>query len=64
MFLKESLRLYPPAPLVSRNLENELTLNSKLHSKKDLVVPKGTHVVLNIFTMHRHELLWKDPQVF
>ena len=49
--IKESLRLYPPVPLISRKISHDLKLG-------EYVVPKGASLYLNIGALH------KDPNVF
>jgi cytochrome P450 len=55
--LKESLRLYPPAPVMTRLANQDLDLEST-H------VPKGSLIVIPIFVLHRHQRLWDDPGRF
>ncbi|OQS03567.1 hypothetical protein THRCLA_04116 [Thraustotheca clavata] len=49
----EALRLYPPAPFTSRNLEKDLPLD-------DIVIPKGTMAVLSLWWINRSKLNWGD----
>jgi cytochrome P450 len=55
--LKEAMRLYPPAPVMTRLAGEDLTLGGKL-------VRAGTTVVIPIFAVHRHRKLWNDPDRF
>lgn len=55
--LKESLRLYPPAPVMTRLANQDLDL-AGTH------VPKGSLIVIPIFVLHRHQRLWDDPGRF
>jgi cytochrome P450 len=55
--LKEAMRLYPPAPVVSR----QATVTTKLGSE---TIEKGAIVILPIFALHRHRSLWDDPDRF
>jgi cytochrome P450 len=53
----ESLRLYPPAWLVTR----------KATDADDLLgyeVPRGATIVLSPYLLHRHEAYWPDPKRF
>lgn len=54
---KETMRLYPPAPMMSRVLTEPTTLGGK-----DLRA--GTVVVIPIWAIHRHRKLWNDPDRF
>lgn len=58
MCVKESIRLYPPVPSVSRELSKPLTF---LDGRS---LPAGVVVSLNIYCIHRNPTVWKDPEVF
>jgi cytochrome P450 len=45
----EGLRLYPPAPYLIRTLEAQ---------------PDAPHLILSIWSMHRHPALWTQPEAF
>ena len=55
--LKESMRLYPPAPVLARKPVRAMTLG-------DIEVPSNTQIVVPIFCIHRHRQLWQDPDRF
>ncbi|WP_245280050.1 cytochrome P450 [Hyphomicrobium sp. 99] len=55
--LKEVLRLYPPAPVMTRVTAGDMDLGGKF-------LPSPTLVVIPIFIVHRHRLLWQDPDRF
>jgi len=55
--LKEAMRLYPPAPFLSRELSRAETL-----AGNDL--PKGTIVFGNIWVIHRNRTTWEQPDAF
>jgi cytochrome P450 len=55
--LKESMRLYPPAPVIARVTTQPLQLGGHL-------LPIGTQIVIPIFAIHRHRKLWDDPDRF
>jgi cytochrome P450 len=55
--LKEAMRLYPPAPVMTRLSTEDLDL-AGTH------VPKGSLIVIPIFVLHRHRRLWDDPDRF
>jgi cytochrome P450 len=54
---EEALRLYPPAPSINR----EAVADDRY---QDLVIPKGTQVLVMPWTVHRHRALWDDPEAF
>lgn len=55
--LKESMRLFPPVPLMSRQSVADATLGGH-------AVRAGTSVVLPIYAIHRHAKRWEDPDAF
>lgn len=56
--LKESMRLYPPVPVMSRVAAETVTLTGGLE------VPQGSMAVIPIYCIHRHRRLWADPDRF
>jgi cytochrome P450 len=57
MVLKEAMRLYPPAPVMTRLAAQTMTLGAER-------VAAGTLIVIPIFAVHRHRKLWDDPDRF
>lgn len=55
--LKEAMRLYPPAPIMTRITGEDMQLGPE-------TVHAGTFVVIPIFAVHRHRKLWDDPDRF
>jgi cytochrome P450 len=55
--LKESMRLYPPVPLLSRQAVAPARLNG-------LDIVAGATVVMPIYAIHRHAKRWEDPDRF
>jgi len=55
--LKESMRLYPPVPLLSRQCVAATRLDG-------IEVAPGATVVMPIYAMHRHAKRWEDPDAF
>jgi cytochrome P450 len=55
--VKESMRLYPPAPVLTRIANRDIELGGK-H------LAAGSLVVMPIFAIHRHRRLWDDPDRF
>ena len=54
---RESLRLYPPVPMMVR----ETTRPERL---RDRLAPKGAQIVLSPWHLHRHERFWDAPDTF
>jgi cytochrome P450 len=54
---EEALRLYPPAPSINREAVED-------DRYQDLVIRKGTQVLVMPWTVHRHRRLWDDPEAF
>ncbi len=54
---RETLRLYPPVPMMVRqNLRREVL--------RDRPVAPGAQIVLSPWHLHRHERLWDNPDAF
>jgi cytochrome P450 len=53
----EALRLYPPVPLLPREA-------LKTEQFKDWTIPRGSVVLVVPWLLHRHKLLWQDPDHF
>jgi cytochrome P450 len=55
--LEEAMRLYPPAPVMTRQTSAAIELG-------DRTLPAGSHIVIPVFAVHRHRRLWDDPDRF
>ncbi|MEM7777405.1 MAG: cytochrome P450 [Pseudomonadota bacterium] len=55
--LEESMRLYPPAPVVARRAIRPITIGDVTFSPRD-------QIIIPIFAIHRHRQLWDDPDKF
>nr|CAB3235879.1 cytochrome P450 4F4-like [Phallusia mammillata] len=55
--IKESLRIFPPAPLISRKLNKDIHFEGRK-------ILKGTTVQLSIIGVQRNENFWDNPQEF
>lgn len=55
----ETLRMYPPVPVIARKLTQEVRLASE-----DYVVPAGTTVVIGTYKMHHREDIYPNAEVF
>jgi len=55
--LKESMRLYPPVPIMSRQAVADSALGGH-------AIRAGTSIVLPIYAMHRHARRWENADAF
>lgn len=55
--IDEAMRLYPPAPIMSR-------IALRADEILGRTIPKGSTVIIAPYIIHRHKLLWKDPEYF
>ncbi|MEL7461194.1 MAG: cytochrome P450 [Pseudomonadota bacterium] len=54
---RETLRLYPPVPMMVRESTAPETFRKR-------TLPRGTQVVISPWHIHRHEAHWDDPDAF
>lgn len=57
--MMETLRMYPPVPIIARQLHQDLNLASG-----DYTIPAGATVIIGTFKMHRSPLIYDNPEVF
>uniref|UniRef100_A0A182VX83 Uncharacterized protein n=1 Tax=Anopheles minimus TaxID=112268 RepID=A0A182VX83_9DIPT len=57
MVIKESLRLYPPVPIIARRFTENVELGEK-------IVPEGSNFNIGIMHMHRDPTLFPNPERF
>jgi len=55
--LKESMRLFPPVPMLSRQAVRDIKIGAH-------AISAGTSILLPIYAMHRHRKRWQYPDVF
>ena len=55
--LKESMRLYPPAPIMSRQATTDTEL-------ADVPIRAGTQIIIPIYAIQRHRRRWPNPDHF
>ncbi|KAK9883864.1 hypothetical protein WA026_004804 [Henosepilachna vigintioctopunctata] len=58
MCIKESLRIYPSAPLIARNPSEDV------ETKSGNIIPKDTSCIIPIYDIHRKEDTFPNPEVF
>ncbi|XP_038616098.1 cytochrome P450 4B1-like isoform X2 [Tachyglossus aculeatus] len=58
MCIKESLRLYPPVPVVSRQLSTPITFFDGRS------LPADQMVSLHLYALHRNPSVWPSPELF
>lgn len=58
MCLKESLRMYPSVPLISRKTSKEIVTFTGYR------IPKDTDVHIHIFDLHYNSDVYPDPEKF
>jgi cytochrome P450 family 4 len=57
--LLETLRLYPPVPLIARKVNEDVKLASK-----NYIIPAKSTVVIGTFLIHRHPDIYQNPDKF
>ena len=57
MFVKETLRLFPPIPFVTRQLHHDTKIG-------DLLLPAGCALGLNVHALHRNAAVFEEPSCF
>ncbi|XP_043497346.1 cytochrome P450 4C1-like [Polistes fuscatus] len=56
--IKETLRLFPPAPVFGRTLYHDTKVND------NVTIPKNCDLFFIIYTLHRKDKYWADPLRF
>ncbi|GLT39064.1 hypothetical protein SLA2020_132720 [Shorea laevis] len=56
--VKETMRLYPPVPVIHRAATEDCTLSSGHR------IPAGTQVMINVWNIHHDKLVWPNPHEF
>ncbi|XP_034732333.1 cytochrome P450 3A27-like [Etheostoma cragini] len=57
MVINEAMRLYPVANRLERISKSSVEVNG-------VTIPKGTAVVIPVYTLHRDPALWSEPEAF
>uniref|UniRef100_A0A2K5DIT5 Cytochrome P450 family 4 subfamily F member 2 n=1 Tax=Aotus nancymaae TaxID=37293 RepID=A0A2K5DIT5_AOTNA len=58
MCVKESLRLHPPVPVISRRVTQDIVVPD------GRVIPKGMICLISVFGTHHNPAVWPDPEVY
>uniref|UniRef100_A0A8D8Z2M3 Cytochrome P450 4g15 n=1 Tax=Cacopsylla melanoneura TaxID=428564 RepID=A0A8D8Z2M3_9HEMI len=58
MVIKESLRLYPAAPIIGRHIDEDFDLGN------GIILPKGVTVFVSIYAVHRDPKYYDNPNQF
>lgn len=53
----EAMRLYPPAPVITRTALRDFKMG-------DFLVPEGTVIFVPIYAVHHHASIWNEPERF
>jgi carlactone C-19 oxidase len=67
--VNEALRLYPPGAMLSREANRDVCIGGS-HTElddsdgKQYQLRKGTWVVIPVYSIHRDERFWENPEVF
>lgn len=57
LFIKETMRLYTPVPVVSREVTSTIVLNG-------VEIPKGVMIDIPIYQLHNNPCVWDQPKQF
>ncbi|XP_039437021.1 probable cytochrome P450 4d14 [Culex pipiens pallens] len=57
LVIKESLRMFPPVPFISRNTSKQVSLAG-------LTIPPNTNISIGIYNMHHNPNYFPDPERF
>jgi len=55
--LLEAMRLYPPAPIISREASRDIRIG-------DVFIAADTTIFVPVYAIHRHHRLWPEPERF
>ncbi|XP_003744207.1 cytochrome P450 4V2-like [Galendromus occidentalis] len=59
--IKESMRVYPPVPLIGRQLETDIKIKG---DGRSFTIPAGVQVFVSIFHMHHDPKYFPNPEKF
>jgi len=61
--IKESLRLTPIVPYISRKIHEDVTFTHRFNGYKEIKVPAGNEAQINIYVLHHNPHVWENPEV-
>ena len=61
--IQEAMRLFPPAPAISRFAKTAMTFGGK-SLPEPLAIAPGARVHIPIYALHRNSRLWQNPNAF
>lgn len=62
--IKESLRLYPPAPIIGRIAKMDIPVNAGNQQGHQMIIPKGSSILLFLYNIHRDATVYERPELF
>ncbi|CAN7993826.1 unnamed protein product [Ixodes hexagonus] len=64
--IKETMRLYPPVPVVARSIEEDMKIGEfqVTDAESEHLIPRGTIVAALIYFLHRHPNFYNNPNSF
>ena len=57
MIIKETLRMFPPASVIQRSVSKDTTVGG-------FKIQKGLMAIVNVFSLHYNEEIYKNPNEF
>ncbi|XP_023165083.2 probable cytochrome P450 4p3 isoform X2 [Drosophila hydei] len=57
-FIKETIRICPPVPVIGRQTSEETELPN------GLILPAGSQIIMHVFDLHRNPKYWDKPEEF
>ncbi|CAL1678416.1 unnamed protein product [Lasius platythorax] len=55
--IKETMRIFPAVPIIGRRLTEDIEMD-------EVILPKGSDILIPFITLHRNEKYWPNPLVF
>ncbi|TFK32095.1 cytochrome P450 [Crucibulum laeve] len=61
---REALRLYPPAFMLPREMQEDVIIQVQRPVEKPMVLRKGTRIMMDLISIHRNPNVYEDPHSF